>query len=349
MKRLFTVLLGVFLVIGLYGCAGKNKIDRFDLSPDQKSFTITLKEFESFSSNKLSNYFAGTPTFVQVDESSIYEASMINNMKIQVNVLIDTQLIDSIKVIANFDDNRLDADKAIAEIMDIFATALYDQNAKTLYESKLVNKMDSDAMITSESMVSDYVLYTLRQELHSFYESTIDLTLEPTNIANQEEYEVFLITESKNAIEEEKQAKEDEKKAEEETKKAEKEEEKAQEEAQKAEEEAKKEKAAEEKKKKENTPTLGQSNALDKAYSYLEYSSFSYSGLVDQLKYEGFSASEAKYAVDRCGADWNEQAAKKAKSYMEYSSFSKQGLIEQLLYEGFSQSQSNYGAKSVGY
>lgn len=48
----------------------------------------------------------------------------------------------------------------------------------------------------------------------------------------------------------------------------------------------------------------GQRNALAKADAYLEMSGFSYSGLVEQLEYEGFSTADATYAADNCGADW---------------------------------------------
>ena len=95
--------------------------------------------------------------------------------------------------------------------------------------------------------------------------------------------------------------------------------------------------------------TLGESNALASALSYLNYSAFSRKGLIEQLKFEGFSTSEAEYAVKNCGADWNEQAAKSAKQYLEYSSFSRQGLIEQLEFEGFTHDQAVYGVKKVGY
>lgn len=95
--------------------------------------------------------------------------------------------------------------------------------------------------------------------------------------------------------------------------------------------------------------TLGQINALKKARSYLDYTSFSASGLADQLEYEGFARDEIDYAVEHCGADWNEQAAKKAQSYMDYSSFSRSGLIDQLLFEGFTQEQAEYGVAAVGY
>ena len=98
-----------------------------------------------------------------------------------------------------------------------------------------------------------------------------------------------------------------------------------------------------------NTATLGERNAAKKALSYLRFTNFSYSGLVKQLEYEGFSHAEAVYGVDQSGADWNEQAAGKAKSYLEFSSFSRERLIEQLEYEGFTRSQAEYGAKAVGY
>ena len=78
----------------------------------------------------------------------------------------------------------------------------------------------------------------------------------------------------------------------------------------------------------------------------MESTAFSYSGLVEQLEYEGFSHTEAVYGADHCGANWNEQAAKKAREYLEYSSFSKSELLDQLLYEGFTQSQAEYGVNN---
>ena len=93
--------------------------------------------------------------------------------------------------------------------------------------------------------------------------------------------------------------------------------------------------------------TIGQSNALESAKAYLNFMSFSYTGLIDQLEYEGFTISEATYGVDNCGADWNEQAEFSAKSYLEFTSFSRQGLIEQLEYEGFTEAQAIYGVNQV--
>lgn len=99
----------------------------------------------------------------------------------------------------------------------------------------------------------------------------------------------------------------------------------------------------------ESTETVGQRNAISKAKSYLNYTAFSYSGLIGQLEYEGFSTEEATYGVDNCGADWNEQAAKKAQDYLDYTSFSRSALIDQLLYEGFTAEQAEYGVSAVGY
>ncbi|MBP3637441.1 MAG: Ltp family lipoprotein [Clostridia bacterium] len=92
--------------------------------------------------------------------------------------------------------------------------------------------------------------------------------------------------------------------------------------------------------------TIGQKNALRKAIDYLDYTAFSRSGLIDQLKFEGFTDSEATYGVDHCGADWNEQAILKARDYLDYTSFSRQGLIDQLEFEGFSNAQAVYGVDS---
>lgn len=97
------------------------------------------------------------------------------------------------------------------------------------------------------------------------------------------------------------------------------------------------------------TATTGQRNALSKAKQYLSIMAFSYSGLIGQLKYEGYTEEEATYGADNCGADWNEQAAKKAQSYIDIMSFSRQGLIDQLKYEGFTQAQAEYGVAAVGY
>lgn len=95
--------------------------------------------------------------------------------------------------------------------------------------------------------------------------------------------------------------------------------------------------------------SMGEANALERAKEYLDVMAFSCSGLIEQLEYEGFSHSEAKYGVNNCGADWYRQAARKAAEYLNVMPFSRQELIEQLEYEGFTYEQAVYGVKQNGY
>ena len=94
--------------------------------------------------------------------------------------------------------------------------------------------------------------------------------------------------------------------------------------------------------------TVGEKNALESALVYLRIMPFSYKGLIDQLSYDGYTASECEYAASNCGADWYEEAAESAKQYLTIMSFSRQGLKEQLEYDGFSELEAEYGV-SVAY
>ncbi|MEI3391017.1 MAG: Ltp family lipoprotein [Clostridia bacterium] len=58
-----------------------------------------------------------------------------------------------------------------------------------------------------------------------------------------------------------------------------------------------KERLEQEKRQKIQNASIGEKNALNKAKSYLNYTAFSYSGLVKQLEFEGFSNSEARFGV----------------------------------------------------
>ena len=95
--------------------------------------------------------------------------------------------------------------------------------------------------------------------------------------------------------------------------------------------------------------SLGRQNAIKKAQSYLSFSSFSRKGLIDQLRFEGFTTDEAVFAVDYLEPDWYAEAAEKAESYLSLSAFSRQGLIDQLLFEGFTEEEAEYGVVSAGY
>ncbi len=95
-------------------------------------------------------------------------------------------------------------------------------------------------------------------------------------------------------------------------------------------------------------PSPGEADALEKAKSLLSSNAFSYTGLIEQLEGYDFSNSEATYAANNCGADWNEQALKKAKRYLSKSVYSYKRLINQLEYSGFTASQAKYGADNCG-
>lgn len=94
--------------------------------------------------------------------------------------------------------------------------------------------------------------------------------------------------------------------------------------------------------------TVSQENAVSTAEDYLDYSGFSRSGLIGQLKYEGYSEADAAFGADHAGANWMAEAVESAKDYMDYSSFSRSGLIGQLEYEGFTAAQAAHGADAVG-
>lgn len=95
--------------------------------------------------------------------------------------------------------------------------------------------------------------------------------------------------------------------------------------------------------------TMGEQNALYAADMYLNVIPFSYTGLIKQLKHDGYSDSEAKYGADNCGADWKEQAARAAQQYLDLASFSRSGLINQLIHDGYTQEEAEYGVTQAGY
>lgn len=100
--------------------------------------------------------------------------------------------------------------------------------------------------------------------------------------------------------------------------------------------------------------TPSQQNAIRSAKSYLEFTSFSRSGLIDQLSSEygdQFPVDDATIAVDSLDVDWNAQAVKAARTYLDFQSFSCQGLIDQLSSEygdQYTVEQATFGANEAG-
>ena len=83
------------------------------------------------------------------------------------------------------------------------------------------------------------------------------------------------------------------------------------------------------------------------AQNYLRTMPFSKSGLIQQLKFEGFSTRQATRAAVSVRVSWKSQAAKMAKNYLETMPFSKSGLLEQLKFEGFTTGQAAYGVRAA--
>lgn len=91
--------------------------------------------------------------------------------------------------------------------------------------------------------------------------------------------------------------------------------------------------------------SMGQRMALESAKNYLRTMGFSKKGLISQLEFEGYTTSEATYAVNNCGANWKEQAVRVAKNYLNTMPFSRQELIDQLEFEGFTSEEAAYGVE----
>lgn len=96
--------------------------------------------------------------------------------------------------------------------------------------------------------------------------------------------------------------------------------------------------------------TVSQREATQDAQQYLQYiGGFSLTGLVSQLRSDGFSTSDARYGATHAGANWNKEVVQDARQYLQYvGGFSASGLIGQLESDGFTAAQAKYGAKAVG-
>jgi hypothetical protein len=96
--------------------------------------------------------------------------------------------------------------------------------------------------------------------------------------------------------------------------------------------------------------TAAQQQAVDAAEGYLsDGQGFSKQGLLGQLTSsagDGFSNSDAEFAINHLNPNWDQQAVDAAKGYLSQGQgFSEQGLLQQLTSnagEGFTESQAEY-------
>lgn len=89
-------------------------------------------------------------------------------------------------------------------------------------------------------------------------------------------------------------------------------------------------------------------DALSLAKKMISTFSYSRESLVESLSHE-FSSEVVTYAVDNCGADWNELAVEQAKVYISLMGYSYVDLIDALeTVEKFTPEQAIYGVDNCG-
>lgn len=90
--------------------------------------------------------------------------------------------------------------------------------------------------------------------------------------------------------------------------------------------------------------------ALNAARSYLLAAPYSRQAMVQQLEFEGFSATQVAYAMGHLDVSWKEQAARAAKSYVAgfgRAYWTGKQLYAQLCLDGFTGSEASHGVDSV--
>jgi hypothetical protein len=93
---------------------------------------------------------------------------------------------------------------------------------------------------------------------------------------------------------------------------------------------------------------ISRAQAVRSAKQYLHTLPFSLRGLASQLRYEGFSRSDATYGASHSGANWMKQAVRAARHYLRTMPFSRSSMVQQLVYEKYTHPQALHGAIAVG-
>lgn len=95
------------------------------------------------------------------------------------------------------------------------------------------------------------------------------------------------------------------------------------------------------------TPTMGEIRAKNSAKLYLQVGPFSYKGLYEQLKFEGYLSSEAAYGAFFSGGSWNDEAIEAANLYLSITPMSKKELYNQLIFDGFTNKSAQLAVDAV--
>ena len=93
--------------------------------------------------------------------------------------------------------------------------------------------------------------------------------------------------------------------------------------------------------------TTALENAIESAEEYNKVLAYSKKGIIEKLKYEGFSEDIAECAVKSINANWKENCVRSAYSYLDLSPFSKEELIHQLDYDGFTPEEIDYAMNEI--
>ena len=88
-------------------------------------------------------------------------------------------------------------------------------------------------------------------------------------------------------------------------------------------------------------------NAIESAEAYSNIFAYSKKGLIENLKYDGFSEDIAECAAKSINANWKENCVRSAHSYLEIISYSKEELIHQLDYVGFTAEEIDYAMNQI--
>jgi uncharacterized protein (DUF2461 family) len=96
-----------------------------------------------------------------------------------------------------------------------------------------------------------------------------------------------------------------------------------------------------------NAHATNRTQAVRAARQYLQTMPFSFKGLVKQLKFEGYSTSDATYGASHSGANWMAQAVNAARQYLQTMPFSFRSMVEQLQFDGFTHAQAVHGARAA--
>ena len=97
----------------------------------------------------------------------------------------------------------------------------------------------------------------------------------------------------------------------------------------------------------EKTSKTELENAIESAEAYNKIFAYSKKGLIENLKYDGFSEDIAECAVKSINANWKENCVRSAYSYLDLFSSSKKELIHQLDYDGFTAEEIDYAMNKI--